>query len=499
MSEFTLHVREGAGHRATRSFREGPGAASSQRGAVFYLMIVLLAMTSVGFLGAVIGLNDPARARAVEDDRLLQQARAAVLTYLSSPDLDGTGRRLGEWRLTPDLPVAAGAGNDSTEPNLDGFAESTGCAYRGWSAGQPLRPVALSGASARCFGRLPWRDLGVAIGDSDPTDVPGRVPWLVVSPNLMADAACLPNLNPLIARQAYVAYGCPALLPYPWLTVVDERGNQLSDRVAFALVLPGPPSGTQSRAQTSGPAAYLDRLTIAAGCPLPCTPGAYDNAAFDHADGQSTVLIAAQGNPLSRQRTGGYAQPDGFNDRVVFVTVDELLAVLERRARLEFSARLKSFRSAHGYWPPAAPLDAVAGDCAHGLRFGHPAVAPGSCGATEIASVPAWLTDAGWHRYFVYSVSPQCVHGSTSCAAPGLVVGSNSAVNAVLISPGYPITSAPYAASKNAAQSPLDGGLLSGLANDYLDSIENAAGTVDVFEPTTSQVAPNNDRLVVLE
>jgi hypothetical protein len=77
-------------------------------------------------------------------------------------------------------------------------------------------------------------------------------------------------------------------------------------------------------------------------------------------------------------------------------------------------------------------------------------------------------------------------------------VGSNNAVNAVLLAPGLPVTSPPYVVARANAQTPLTGQILSINPADYLDSIENAGGAVDVFDATALQPYPNNDRLETL-
>ena len=469
-----------------------------QRGVAFYLFIVMVVAAAAATLLATRGLVSAGESRDKEAQRTLQEARRAVLAYLAAPDLDASGRRLGEWRLFPDLPIAAGAGNDAAEPVYDGLAETGGCAWRGWSPGQPLQAQASAAAAARCFGRLPWRDLGLTLPEADPTDAAGLVPWVYVSPNLMTQSACLADLNPLVLAQPFITYACLGAAPYPWITVVDERGNVLSNRVAFAMILPGPALPGQVRGPAAGPSAYLDRVTIGAGCPAPCQPGTYDNANFNHADNQPTVLIRAPYDATAAQRQGYFSLPYQFNDRLVYVTIDELLGVLERRARQELMHQLTAFKTGHGYFPFAAPLSSTTGDCLPLTRLGHPAVQPGLCGATEALSLPNWWLDAGWHRYFVYSVSPRCIQGSNACNAPGLVVGADNSVNALLIGPGTAIQTLPFAPSKLIAQMPLVGFLLSPLPGDYLDTIENAGGAPDVFEVTAGLPAPSNDRLDIV-
>ncbi len=475
--------------------------ARRQRGVVFLLALTLLAIATATLLGGMLVLADGRGERARASERLLADVKRLLIADLSAPDADQppTGRRLGQWRLLPDLPIATGPGPDAAEPSYDGLAESGGCATRTWAPGQALTAVALSGASARCFGQIAWRDLGLPLDDPGPADPDGVVPWVIVSPNLVTSIACLRDLNPLSAVSAYAGYGCPGYPPHPWIRVVDERGNLLSDRVAFAVILPGPALASQARTPAAGPAAFLDSVTIAAGCHAPCQPGTYDNARYNHADGLPTVLIRAPVDALAAERSGNYASGYAFNDRLAYVTADELFATLEQRARAELVRRLLAYRAAKGHFPYAAPFSSGSGDCAASTRFGHPPALDGSCGAGGALALPAWFTDAGWHRYFAYAASARCVASNTACNAPGLVVGSRNDVNALVIAPGPPIVAAPYAASRLAAQTPLPGGTPSALAADTIDSIENAAGTPDVFEATGALPAPNNDRLVIVE
>ena len=181
------------------------------------------------------------------------------------------------------------------------------------------------------------------------------------------------------------------------------------------------------------------------------------------------------------------------------MTVDEYFAELETRARLQLIKGLKAYKTAKGYYPFAAAFSDPLGDCQVGLRSGHPAVSVGTCNAGDELAMPNWWIAGGWHRYFVYAASPRCVVGNTACNSPGLTVTSRTDVNAIVIAPRIAITSAPFAASRLSAQTPWLGGVLSANAADYLDSIENAAGAVDVFESTLGALAPNNDRLDIVE
>lgn len=314
--------------RVRRQAVPQPGAAR-QRGAAFYLFVVV-ALSTMATLAAGVASVGRVEASRRDDARVLADARAAVLAHLRLSGLqvapDATALRHGQWTDTPDLPVTGAGGAPAA---YDGAAEAAGaCATRTWIPGAVPTPLAASGASARCFGRLPWRTWGVSIDGADPggADHAGRVPWLVVSPNLVQDKACLPSLKAVSGLPNPVVHDCgPGRLPHPWLRVVDERGNVLSDRVAFALILPGPALEGQRRAPDAGPGAWLDRLVVPAGCAAPCSPGAYDNARFDHADSQPTTLVSASGaiDPATGQPSSR------FNDRLTWVTVDALLDALD--------------------------------------------------------------------------------------------------------------------------------------------------------------------------
>ncbi len=478
-------------------------ARGRQRGVVLYLFVIAAAATMVALAIGIVGQFEPARARADEAARVLDEARRLLLAHLANPDLDAGAappRRLGEPGSTPDLPIQPGGGADAAEPNYDGDGESTGCATRTWVPGAALQAPDVVGASARCFGRFPWRTLGLVQASPEPADPLGLTPWLVMSPNLMS-RLYLRDLTPTTLTLPWAGYGAPNRPPYPWIVVRDARGNVISDRVAAALILPGPPLAGQTRSATAGPAAWLDRLTVVAGCPAPCQPGTYDNAGFTHADGTPTTLVVGPRDLERSNQPGLYAQPLQFNDRLVWITVDELAAALQARARAALLASLEQFRAARGHYPFAAPLGTADGSCANGQRFGHPPVAPGSC--THVPTLPAWFTDAGWHRWFVYAVSPRCIESSTACNAPGIVVdlaggGTIDTANAVIVSPGAPITTAPLPASRAGPQLRANGAVFAPAAIDCLDDPTRAGSAGAHFVPAGAAAAPSNDRLEIL-
>ncbi|MEZ5651507.1 MAG: hypothetical protein R3E87_13280 [Burkholderiaceae bacterium] len=472
--------------------------ARRQRGVMFYLSILAM-LTILATVG--IGLSrmfSSQRAITHTADDTLARTRELLLAELSQPDLRAMGLRLGQLGLFPDLPSSPGPGAEAAEPIYDGLAEPGGCASRTWAPGQPLLPVAVTGAAARCFGQLPWRTLGLSLPGSTATDPSGDTPWVIVSPNLAATSACLPNLNPLMLGQVFTTYACPSPLPYPWLRVVDAKGNLVSDRVAIAIIVPGPPLPGQVRAANAGPAAWLDRVTVAPGCIAPCQPGTYDNAGYTHANNAPWTLIRGIADRQPRDADRDYVTPYLYNDQLAFITIDDLLLRMQARAERVLLSTLDEYRSALGYLPFAAPIDDVAGDCTVGLRFGHPPVGAGSCGAGQALALPAWFTDAGWQRYFVYGVSARCVAGNDACDAPGLLVDTNADVDAVVFTAGSPLTAAPFAPSLGIAQRPLLGAALSNNPADWLDALENAAGTPDRFATPSRGDGRDNDKLSII-
>jgi hypothetical protein len=470
----------------------GRRGARGQRGLVFYAFVLMTLFITLSLLGAKSYFESH---RAQASQRTLQAARDAILAHLANPDMDATGRRIGQFGVLPDL-AFTGQG----APYLQ-------CAYRTWVPGAALASAEANGSAARCFGRVPWQALGLDLGAVDSVDEAGLIPWIVVSPNLVVTKNCMPNLTPAIVPVAVAnpCPGAPGQRPFPWITVVDERGNVIVNNVAFALILPGPPTGAVTRSLTAAPTAWLNSLTVLPGCPAPCVPGTYSNSGYQQANGQPTVLVSSNLTSDGLQHLTWLADPRQFNNKVLWVTVDELFAHMERRARQVVNRTLTAYKTAKGYYPYAAALNSFGGTCTSGTRFGHLPVQLGSCGPGEALvapyALPAWLTDAGWQQYFVYAVSPTCVAASHACAAPGLTLNGQNGINAILVGPGAPITAAPFAPSRAAPQVPLTLASLSSLASDYVDSVGNAnAGATGVFASVTpSFTIPDDDRLDIVQ
>jgi hypothetical protein len=428
----------------------------------------------------------------------LMNAKAAILAHAANPGADAGGRRLGQISLTPDLPVTAGSTFDGTS--------KTGCATRTWVPGQALfDPNAATSANAqnvRCFGRFPWLSYGLE-GPSTPDDEGGTVPWMFISANLVVAHNCFLNLNPLMLSSPYTP-GCPTLgVPFPWLNVVDDRGNLLSSEVAIVLILPGPPvNAAQQRSAPNdrSPAAFLEGLTVAAGCPAPCVPGTYNNAAYTVANGLAWTFVNAPPSTALGPPPAYYQQPFAFNDRLIYVTASEYLEAMETHARLDALYTLNQFKGSHGFLPysgdTAPPPTPLSANCtAPYSRLGLlPAGNACSGPANYLVQYPSWFVLGGWGSYFIYAVEAGCVASAPTCT-PTLKLGgpATPSYNAVLFSPGRAIQKAPFAVSKGAAQAPMVGGVFGTLA-DFLDSNTNVNGPP--FDAAgTAPTANYNDRM----
>jgi hypothetical protein len=443
-----------------------------QRGAAVLLLILTMIVMLTIVLAPRMTLWQLHNAEAGIGSQTLIDAKAAILAYAANPGADAVpGRRLGQILLTPDLPV--GAGNTFT-----GLSQNGLCATRNWVPGQALIDPNVYGVplDVRCFGRFPWLSFGLP-GPVTSDDQDGEVPWIFMSANLVVGAACLGNLNPLMLSKTYSGGGCGSTVPFPWLNVVDGRGNVLSSEVAIVLILPGPPiANSQQRVSPAdrAPAVYLDSLTVAPGCPSPCVPGTYNNAAYTVANGAAWTFIDAPSSTALGPQPAYYAAPFQFNDRLIYITASEYFEAMEQRARLAALSALAQFRSSYGYLPysgdnPSTPFTT---SCALQSHFGLLPTAA-NCGGT--VTYPAWYSAAGWGSYFIYAVDPGCVASAAAprCTAPTLQLGAAATrYNAVLFSPGRAIVNAPFAASKGAAQAPLGSGSLA----DFLDSTRNVSG-----------------------
>lgn len=368
-------------HRRSRISRYHFAHASKQRGAAFLLFVLIFLVIGggVGFRG----LNRATAQSGIDDQtasRILAQSKDALLAWavttadpLAAPSLRGIYASRPGILPYPDL---YGPGTSLQPIRYDGRTDLF-CAYSGWTGTQTLLRIsdansAAVNASVRCLGKLPWKTLGMDLQAANPSatgridDPFGRVPWYAVSSNLVdysttadADLYCPRQLNHrILAFNPTVdipSNSCgsalntanptaPATYPFPWLKVRDQFGNLLSNRVAAVIILPGPittrqPGNTvQSRTSTATPSQFLDTVVN-----LNCVAGLCDNSKLTNSPLEFIQCVPA----AITVNDPRFTQPYTCNDRLIYITIDELMKRSVQRVASEFQKCVREYQAAN--------------------------------------------------------------------------------------------------------------------------------------------------------
>jgi len=330
-----------------------------------------------------------------------------------------------------------------------------GCLDASASGGLPaLTGNAAKSANLLCLGRLPWKTLGLSIDGVDEFDATGIAAWYGVSANLADPNSCLQYLNPATVSQTPISFVCPSLIapPFPWLKVCDQTGKLLSDRVAFVVIVPGAAIATEGRTQTRVGAPrpqaqdFLDAIPVPSGwsaLPPAQRCATYDNAAL------TNEFVSADTSV-------------NFNDRLAYVTIDELMESVEQRVAQEARESLIRYQSKHGRYPWMVSL-------------ANPAYAPATYTAangalsglfpfhtTTAATTQKFLTELSW-SIPTTAVSDSVVPGTSSspnflCFGGAYQCRLRTTANAAI---PRSITTAEFAALKSPAVPPISAPLVS--------------------------------------
>lgn len=342
---------------------------NKQKGIILIIFAVVLVLAAMAYL---INVFDPVALRAARDDKSVQflaQAKQDLISY--SVSRAASGERPGDmprpdYFAATEIPPAY---------DYDGTTD-TGCIDATSATGLPL---ILSSVNMRCLGRLPWRTIGLTISDSSQSDPAGNMPWYAVSGNLV-DPGCAKFINPKLVDLPYAGYVCNSdvATSYPWLTVRDSSGNIISNQVAVVLMLPNGILSGQTRpvAPLGAVSNYLDVVTVPAGCTAPCVPGTYNNADFDN-----DFIIPP---PITAGSTA--------NDRLVYITIQELMSAIERRATQEAAVQLKRYytnsnaTAASRFYPYAANLGDANNACVDTNKAGLIPILPAYANCVSASS-----------------------------------------------------------------------------------------------------------------
>lgn len=369
-------------------------------GALIILVFILVLVISAVLISVLDG-----RGVKIERDKtnaiILADAKTALIGYAIGAV--GGGQRPGDL-IRPDTV-------SETIGDYDGTADAS-CLDSNKVNGLPM-VTGGSGVNMRCLGRLPWKDLGMSIKGASESDSTGVMPWYAVSGNLV-DPTCLKILNSntlnLVNIPPPAPLDCTGItLPYPWLTVRDSSGNVISNRVAAVIFIPGGVRAVQARPISPNLASasqYLDTLVVPTGCAAPCVSGSYNNA-----DMTNNFVFASEGMPN--------AVASDFNDQLVFISIDELMAAVEKRVAGEARRNLLTYNTTNGIYPDAATLGYQGQSCVKSLNSGFLPLPVCHCtGSTCDCAFPAVIKFTSDQNYSTSNGA--CSFSAKVCSCSGL-------------------------------------------------------------------------------
>lgn len=327
-----------------------------QQGAVFLVMLVVMVLGITAILVGTLNKATLNIAKNEQSSELLARAKEVVIGYA----VGSGGPRPGDL-LKPDVA-------SESPPNYDGTAQ-TACLDSTKVNGLPLTTNI---SNIKCLGRLPWKNYGMSIDSPSENDPTGRMPWYAVAPNLY-DYPATPFNSELLNKST------------GWLTVRDSSGNVLSNRVVFILIIPGAALAGQSRPASplAGANAYLDSITVPSTCTAPCVPGIYKNFDMDNdfIMGDDKRWITNPSDSSQKILDSSYQ----FNDKLIYVTIDEYMPLIEKRIAREVKGCLDSYASKNGgKYPWAVPLsDTSSYTGVFKTRFGRISAVPSNALTTD--------------------------------------------------------------------------------------------------------------------
>lgn len=316
-----------------------------QRGAALILLAFIIGLAVTALLMKSFNATSLQAEREERTMQTLMQAKKALLAWsIAHPN----------WPGVMPFPDRNGDGD------YDGESD---CVTSGLNTTHLLGKLPLLG-EAPCI--TPQDGLGIDAYDSS-----GEKLWYAVSMNLIrtSGSAATPVINPRIIDNPTNS----------WMVLRDSRGAIISDRVAVVILAPGSPVSPQDRSEAEPPPAdFLDQIIIGG--------TTYSNFDYDTDDEDFIMGDTTTGN---------------FNDKLVYITIDELMTGLEKRAANTAKEALNNYEDNSGNFPYAAPLGITRGySCKEANNAGLlPLDDDGSCNYSFIVSngtgAPSW-----WPSWF---------------------------------------------------------------------------------------------------
>jgi hypothetical protein len=306
----------------TESVQHDGAVILSERGAALMMLLMVLALVSIAII-----LDRPVQVLPARLERDAITARS----------LSDAKRALIAWSVT--LSPAAGK---SVAPGLLPFPDR----HRDGNYDGKGDCVTFGLNDSHLLGRLPWAGdakpcphmgLNIDVRDGD-----GEHLWYAVSRNLLVRGRG-GFVNPDMGKRDRAVY--------PWIRLRNARGELITEpdsaeplAVAAVIIAPGSAMQEQNRSGPAPrPAEFLDTVKIGV--------ITFDNA---DADGCPDVVGPPCGSPPSGEEFIVY--PDapagsGFNDRLTYITVAELMRAVEKRVLGEAALALTRYRDAFGAYP----------------------------------------------------------------------------------------------------------------------------------------------------
>jgi hypothetical protein len=361
----------------------------AQKGAVLIFLAFILGLGAVAYLLKTFNTDNVKAKQDEKTYQTLKNAKQALIAWaVSNPNVPGL------------MPYPDRNGDGNYDDTSDCYASNVNFNLNFVIGRLPLFRSDPNCVTHDTIDLSGLHDMTAASGlSNDFRDGTGERLWYEVSQNLLHDYkstgshsnGTTPIINPDIVNNP----------TYPWLVVRDRNGSVMSNRVAAVILSPGSPIGTQDRSSGIADAnQYLDKIVMANGTqyknygyPLPGLP-----QEFIVGDDMKTV---AKNDPTYKNQA---VEPYYFNDKLVYITIDELMYALEKRVAAEVKVAVKNYKLSTGYNPYAAIMGAdknyscVMGKLAGALpikpshsssctytRSGTPSTS--SCSFTEVASV----------------------------------------------------------------------------------------------------------------
>ena len=442
-----------------------PRFPSRQRGLAIYAIVVAFAVVGGGFLFSFVDSKALERRRAAHNNIVFGQVKAGLVAYTQAGDALML-RNI--CTVTPCAPPNWRPG-ELPCPDINSPTDYTN---RGW-------------ASATCtagqLGRVPWRTLGI----DEPLDDTGETLWYAISAAFRPFAS---TSTPITSNSVGT------------LTVYDASG--MSDTTTTTTTT----QTTRAVAVVIAPSVALSGQSRGSGTATCSTTGTTIAANLCAANYLERV------NGRNNSTNGGpyVSAPSSstINDRVLFLSNDQLLPFAEQRVARQMIALLTQYKTytasvgggatyPGGIYPWADLADGnsngTGGAAYNKNRFPCGTALPVTW-ATAGITLPSWLTNGcaaltGWNTVVHYAVARNQLQASgsicTTCSLATLRLNGVTGTNLIIMTPGALVSGTRTWPGSFTA------------STGYFDDAENADNNDDDYVAPTS-TAFNRDRLYKL-